>query len=119
MAKTSKKEQLRFKAIEAYKTRNISNFSLESWILWVDYKLEKEKEPTMTTFNHNLNQLISFRDKAEQSLDNSISSGWRGLFAVKEKKAYGKKGKVLSKEQKIVSDNTQKIEIIRSEIKCN
>lgn len=51
MAKTSKKEQLRFKAIEAYKTRNISNFSLESWILWVDYKLEKEKEPTMTTFN--------------------------------------------------------------------
>lgn len=32
-------------------------------------------------------------------MDNSISSGWRGLFAVKEKKAYGKKGKVLSKEQ--------------------
>lgn len=88
--KLNNKQALKAKAIKAYKERNITNFSLEDWILWVDYKLEKEKAPTMATFNHNLNQLVSFGMSAKESISNSISSGWKGLFEVKAQSGFKK-----------------------------
>lgn len=59
-------------------------FSFEDWIEWVEYKIKKENKLTILTFSKNIKQLISFGYNAKLSIDRSISSGWSGLFEIKQ-----------------------------------
>lgn len=59
-------------------------FSLEDWIEWVEYKIKKENKLTILTFSKNIKQLISFGYNARLSIERSISSGWSGLFEIKQ-----------------------------------
>ena len=98
----SKKEILREEAITLFKEEKEkfkNNLTLDDWIEWVDYKLEKETKITLATFKKNIKQLISFGENAKQSIDVSISSNWSGLFAVKEQ-INNKQGKYTSLDNK-------------------
>lgn len=83
--KKSSKEILRDEAINLFNSLEnaIKHFSLQDWLEWVDYKLNKESKITMATFSKNIKQLISFGENAKQIMDRSIGSGWSGLFEIK------------------------------------
>ncbi|HFJ2313245.1 TPA: helix-turn-helix domain-containing protein [Campylobacter coli] len=83
--KKSSKEILRDGTINLFNSleNEIKHFSLQDWLEWVDYKLNKESKITMATFSKNIKQLISFGHNAKLSIERSISAGWSGLFEIK------------------------------------
>lgn len=85
--KNKEKKSLKNQALDLFKEKEkeIKDFfSFEDWEEWVEYKIKKEKKITILTFSKNIKQLINFGYNAKLSIDRSISSGWSGLFEIKQ-----------------------------------
>lgn len=85
--KNKEKKSLKNQALDLFKEneKEIKDFfSFEDWEEWVEYKIKKEKKLTILTFSKNIKQLINFGYNAKLSIDRSISSGWSGLFEIKQ-----------------------------------
>lgn len=81
------KKSLKVQALDLFEEnkKEIKDFfSFEDWFEWVEYKIKKENKLTILTFSKNIKQLISFGYNAKLSIERSISSGWSGLFEIKQ-----------------------------------
>ena len=83
----SAREALLLFAKAEFEKANPAHITLESFLEWIEYKIERTPKMTSATITKNLNQLISFGEKATEAIQNSILSGWQGLFMPKENKS--------------------------------
>lgn len=83
----SAREALLLFAKAEFEKANPAHITLESFLEWIEYKIERTPKMTSATITKNLNQLISFGEKATEAIQNSILSGWQGLFVPKENKS--------------------------------
>ena len=70
-----------------FEKANPTHIALNDFLEWIAYKIERTPKMTSATITKNLNQLISFGEKATEAIQNSILSGWQGLFMPKENKS--------------------------------
>ena len=64
-----------------------THLTLNDFLEWIAYKIERTPKMTKTTITKNLNLLLKFGDKATESIQKSILNGWQGLFVPKENKS--------------------------------
>lgn len=69
-----------------FEKANPTHITLNDFLEWIDYKIERTPKMTKATITKNLNQLLEFGDKATESIQKSIQNGWQGIFMPKDNK---------------------------------